>query len=110
MAWSWLTKWLRPGAAPAGTRVVMYTRRGCPLCEDAWALLRAERPRFGYALEAADVDADPDLASRHGPCVPVVTVNGRVRFRGRVNVVLLRRLLRAEARRPRPAEPPERGK
>jgi hypothetical protein len=30
--------------------------------------------------------------------VPVVTVNGKVRFRGEVNNVLLDRLLRAEAK------------
>jgi hypothetical protein len=40
-----------------------------------------------------DVEGDPELAARYGDSVPVVTVNGKVRFRGRVNDVLLRRLL-----------------
>ncbi len=42
-----------------------------------------------------DVDADPQLAAQFGECVPVVTVNGKIRFRGRVNPVLLERLLQA---------------
>jgi hypothetical protein len=50
-------------------------------------------------LATVDVDSDPELVARHGDCVPVVTVNGKVRFRGAVNPVLLARLLTAEAAR-----------
>jgi glutaredoxin len=73
----------------------MYTRRGCHLCEQAWEQLEQARGRNGFALEQVDVDTDPELAARYGLEVPVVTVNGRVRFRGLVNRVLLDRLLRA---------------
>jgi len=76
----------------------MYTRRGCHLCEAAWGLLDEARQRYGFVLRTQDVDADPQLVAAHGNCVPVVTVNGQVRFRGAVNPVLLERLLRAEAR------------
>jgi hypothetical protein len=75
----------------------MYTRQGCHLCETAWQRLEEARRRHGFALTAEDVDADPRLAAAYGECVPVVTVNGKVRFRGAVNPVLLERLLRAEA-------------
>jgi hypothetical protein len=75
----------------------MYTRRGCHLCDAAWEQLEAARRRYGFALTAQDVDADAALKAEHGDCVPVVTVNGKVRFRGAVNAVLLERLLRAEA-------------
>lgn len=79
-------------------RVCMYTRQGCHLCEEAWLLLEAEQRRHGFTLEAIDVDTDPALVAAHGDTVPVVTVNGQVRFRGVVNRVLLERLLHAEAR------------
>ena len=78
--------------------VTMYTRRGCHLCEQAWEQLEEARKRWGFVLTAADVDGDPALRERFGECVPVVTVNGKVRFRGVVNPVLLERLLRAEAK------------
>jgi glutaredoxin len=84
----------------------MYTRRGCHLCDDAWGLLQRERGRYGFTLEAVDVDTEAELAERYGTEVPVVVVNGKVRFRGVVNVHLLRRLLRAECRLRLSGRPP----
>jgi hypothetical protein len=79
---------------------LLYTRTGCHLCETAWERLRRAQRRYRFALAAVDVDTDPELAARHGDCVPVVTVNGKVRFRGLINPVLLARLLNAESARP----------
>ena len=73
--------------------IVMYTRPGCHLCEEAWEMLRGYQPRYGFQLEAKDVDTDRSLAALHGNWVPVVTVDGKVRFRGRINETLLKRLL-----------------
>ncbi|MFO0966342.1 MAG: glutaredoxin family protein [Gemmataceae bacterium] len=75
--------------------VVMYHRKDCHLCENAWEQLVAAQTQYGFALERKDVDADSVALQEYGECVPVVTVNGVVRFRGRVNDVLLRRLLDA---------------
>ena len=94
MVWNWLRRWWRPRLDPR--RVVLYTRQGCHLCDEAWAKLDCARRRYGFALEAIDVDGDPELAARYGKEVPVVTVNGQVRFRGGVNEVLLKRLFDAE--------------
>jgi glutaredoxin len=74
----------------------MYTRRGCHLCETAWQQLEQARRHYGFELSSVDVDADPDLAARFGHCVPAITVNGTLRFRGAINPVLLDRVLRAE--------------
>jgi glutaredoxin len=92
MGLSWLWPWRR--GRRADRHVVMYTRQGCHLCDAAWDELRRAQRRHGFRLEGVDVDADPELAARYGTCVPVVTVDGKVRFRGVVNPVLLRRLLR----------------
>jgi glutaredoxin len=72
---------------------VLYTRQGCHLCDDAWTLLQRYQSRYRFSLESVDVDHDSALAALHGDSVPVVTVDGKVRFRGRVNEVLLKRLL-----------------
>ncbi len=74
-------------------RFVMVTRRDCHLCADAWLLLERYQKNHGFHLEAVDVDTDAALVAKHGDCVPVVLVNGEVRFRGRVNEVLLARIL-----------------
>jgi glutaredoxin len=88
--WGWLRR-----RCPE-REVVMYTRRGCHLCDEAWAILEAARQRFGCALRQVDIDADPALAERYGTQVPVVAIDGKVYFHGRVNAVLLHRLLRAK--------------
>ena len=62
-----------------------------------WAELEKAQRIYGFVFDSQDVDDDPALAARFGDQVPVVTVNGKVRFRGGVNAVLLNRLLEAEA-------------
>jgi glutaredoxin len=69
--------------------VVVYTRSGCHLCDDAILLLK----RHGLSPSEVDIDADPELRANYDVCVPVVEIDGRVRFRGRVDERLLRRLL-----------------
>lgn len=91
-----LFPWRWPRKAPAldHLEVVLYTRPGCHLCEAAWKQLRHEQRRYRFRLTAVNVDTDPELARQYGNLVPVVTVNGKVRFRGGINWVLWRRLLR----------------
>ena len=71
--------------------VILYTRSGCHLCDDARQLLES----YGLTPELVDIDADADLVDRYDTCVPVVVIDGKERFRGQVNEVLLRRLLAA---------------
>lgn len=70
--------------------VVLYTREGCHLCHEADQLLRS----YGLTPKLVDIDREPQLRILYDTCVPVVAIDGRVRFRGKVNEVLLRRLLR----------------
>jgi glutaredoxin len=85
------------GACVSGRRVtvrdvVIYTREGCHLCKEAEEAL----VRHGLHPRLVDIDADSLLRERYNECVPVVEIDGRERFRGRVNEVLLRRLVRDE--------------
>lgn len=73
---------------------VLYTRSGCCLCDQAKALLE----NHGLAVHEVDIDADPQLRERYTECVPVVVINGRERFRGRVDERLLMRILRSEGK------------
>lgn len=47
----------------------------------------------GLQPRLQDIDADPALRDRFDTCVPVVEIDGKIRFRGRVDPILLRRLL-----------------
>lgn len=71
------------------SEVVVYTRQGCHLCDLAIAQLRG----IGMIPKLVDVDADSELISRFGTCVPVVEIDGKIRFRGRINPVLLQRVV-----------------
>jgi glutaredoxin len=70
-------------------KVVIYSRSECHLCEVAEQLLVAH----GLLPEIVDIDEDSALVERFNTCVPVVEIDGRIRFRGHVNIVLLRRLI-----------------
>jgi len=72
--------------------VKLYTRTGCRLCDDAETLLQSH----GLRPQKVDIDADPDLQRQFTECVPVVEIGGKIRFRGRVEPRLLKRLLDAE--------------
>ena len=74
--------------------VVLYTRSGCHLCDDAHKLLTEN----GLRPKCVDIDHDPLLLAKFDTFVPVVEINGKIRFRGRVEPRLLRRLLRHMAR------------
>jgi len=80
-------------------RMTFYSRAGCACCETARAVIEPRQKRHGFEVEFVDIDTDPALVEAHGDSVPVIAIDGRVRFRGKVEPALLDRLLDAEARR-----------
>jgi glutaredoxin len=60
--------------------VVLVTRQGCHLCEEALALLGG----LGVQPELADVDADDELHRLYDFRVPVVLVDGQVVAEGKI--------------------------
>ena len=75
----------------------VYTRRECCCCHTAIDLLNEAKRKHRFHLKTIDVDSDPALIEAHGLSVPVVELNGKVRFRGVVNLPLLERLLAASS-------------
>ena len=61
-------------------------------------LLKDAQRRHGFTIDEVDIDTDPELVAKYNTEVPVVAVNGKVRFRGVVNPSLLERLLIAEGK------------
>ncbi len=73
--------------------VLLYTRAGCHLCEEAKAAMKPVLREFGARLREVDVDSDPGLAGEFGMDVPVVFVNGRKVAKHRVDPGRIRRAL-----------------
>jgi hypothetical protein len=76
-------------------RVVLYTREGCCLCDDARQVLlrvRDEGPG-AFELEERDIDADDALFRAYLERIPVVTIDGTEAFELFVDEVELRQRL-----------------
>ena len=73
----------------ANQEVILYTRSGCHLCETAKQVLI----KHGLEPEEIDIESDPALVGQYGTSIPVIVIDGKERFRGRVDERLLRRLL-----------------
>ena len=79
----------------ASPQVVLYSRPGCHLCEDAKAVLAQVRARVEFDLREVDISDDPDLFEEHKWHIPVIEIDGRSAFKLRVtHGALLERLLR----------------
>jgi glutaredoxin len=61
------------------TDVVVYSRPGCHLCEEAIAALVAIHGEgYSFALHEVDIESDDLLLRRHLERIPVVEVDGLV--------------------------------
>lgn len=74
-------------------RVVVYTRAGCHLCDDASVLVERVCAETGTRWTTVDVDASAALRDTYGDYVPVVTVDGVQQGFWRIDEDRLRRLL-----------------
>lgn len=66
-------------------RVLMYSRPGCGLCDEARGVILAERERTPFAFEEVDVSGDDALELEYGIRIPVVLVDGLEVFEIRVD-------------------------
>jgi hypothetical protein len=73
-------------------RVLLYSRPGCGLCDEARTVILAERERTPFAFEEVDVSGDDGLELEYGIRIPVVLIDGEERFEIQVD----RRRLAAE--------------
>ncbi|MCX7423260.1 MAG: glutaredoxin family protein [Planctomycetia bacterium] len=72
--------------------VILYTREDCHLCDEAFDLLQ-NYSAYLPIIREVDIDLEPSLRQQWNTWVPVVEIDGKVRFKGRVSEMLLRRLI-----------------
>lgn len=75
--------------------VVLYSRPGCGLCDEARAVILAERARTPFAFTEVDVSMDDELERAYGIRIPVVVVDGEEAFEVRVDPAAFAALLRS---------------
>jgi glutaredoxin len=58
------------------TRVTLYGKAGCHLCDEAREAVAEVRAEREFELEEVDVALDPVLHRRYGERIPVVAIDG----------------------------------
>ena len=84
--------WRPEQGGPRFRQVRVYSREHCPLCDEALEILHQHAQWLG-PIEVVDIDTNPDWQEKYGHWVPVVECDGQWRFRGRISIPLLRRLI-----------------
>jgi glutaredoxin len=62
------------------TRVVLYARPGCHLCDDARGMLERARRSIPFELEELDIEDDDDLLRGYLERIPVIEIDGEEAF------------------------------
>jgi len=65
-------------------RVVIYSRPGCHLCEEAKKVIEGSGYPEEYTLEEINIESDAALLRRYRYDIPVITINGEEAFRHRL--------------------------
>ena len=66
-------------------QVVVYSRKGCHLCEIVKESIVKLHKRGGFTWREVDVDSDSEIRRLYNDEVPVVFINGRKAFKYRMD-------------------------
>jgi glutaredoxin len=64
--------------------VILYTKAGCHLCDEAREHLEDLAASYAFTLDEIDIRRDDALFERYRYRIPVVTVDGVERLEGRI--------------------------
>ena len=73
--------------------VIVYSRPGCHLCDDAKSVIEQVKQEIDLTLEEVNIEHDLNLLQRYRFDIPVITINGVEAFRHRVEPATLRAAL-----------------
>ena len=76
--------------------VIVYSRPGCHLCDEAKHAIHAAGCDDQFTLEEINIESDRDLLTKYQYDIPVVTIDGAEAFRHRVNPDKFRELIQVK--------------
>jgi len=65
--------------------VIVYSRPGCHLCDEAKTAIENSRSSDFYTLEEVNIESDDELLRKYKHDIPVVVIDGEEAFRHRVD-------------------------
>ena len=75
------------------SRITLYGRPGCHLCEQAEAVIERVCTDVGASYDVVDITTSPELMNAYGEQIPVTFVDGRQHDFWRVDEARLRHAL-----------------
>jgi glutaredoxin len=87
----------RDGKDAEASTLTLYTRAGCPLCEEMESAIQGLIAGTGHRLARVDVDADPSLKARYGWEVPLLFDGDTELCRHELNLAAFQDWLRVRA-------------
>ena len=82
-----------PRVARRVTRVTLYSRPGCHLCDDMKAVVSRVARTISMTIEEVDISGDPELEKLYDLEIPVLMIDGKKAAKIRVTEDALRRLI-----------------
>ena len=76
--------------------VIVYSRPGCHLCDEAKLAINGSGVTESFTFEEINIESDRELLRKYQYDIPVVTLNGREIFRHRVNPEEFKRLIQMQ--------------
>ena len=76
--------------------VIVYSRPGCHLCDEAKLAIEAAGCDDQFTLEEINIESDRELLRKYQYDIPVVTIDGNEVFRHRVNPDKFRELVQVK--------------
>lgn len=73
--------------------VIVYSRPGCHLCDEAKEAIERAGCTDAYYMEEINIETNQDLLRKYQFDIPVVTINGHEAFRHRVDSTKFRKLV-----------------
>ncbi|MEX0992477.1 MAG: glutaredoxin family protein [Solirubrobacterales bacterium] len=62
------------------TRLTLYTRPDCCLCDEALEVIERVRIEIPFELRKLDISSDPVLVERYGELLPVLLIDSEKAF------------------------------
>ena len=58
------------------TKITIYSRKGCHLCDDAFNTLESMREELNFEIDVIDIDQNAELVKLYSDQVPVIHIDG----------------------------------
>ena len=76
--------------------VIIYSRPGCHLCDEAKAVMLSGDCSDRFMLEEVNIESDPELLNKYKYDIPVVVIDGVEAFKHRVDPAQFRMRVKSE--------------